>query len=87
MRLIGVLAEAAFAFFFSAAQRQLSTPARALRRRTAGLEGTVLGADGTRTALTTATVLGPLERALRSLSWAVVALAVALALVATGALR
>jgi hypothetical protein len=78
---------AVFAFFFSAAQRQLSTPARRLRRRTAAVEGTVLDADGSRTALTTPVVLGPLERALRSLSWAVVAMAVALALVATHTLR
>jgi hypothetical protein len=74
---------AVFAFFLSAAQRELSTPARALRRRALGVEGAVLAPDGSRTELTAATVLGPLERALRSISWAVVALAVALALVQT----
>ena len=64
----------------SAAQRALSGPARALRRRARAVEGTVLFADGSRRALDEAVLLRPLERALGSLSWATVALALALAL-------
>lgn len=73
-------AAAAFAFFLSGAQRQLSTPARTLRRRARTVEGAVTLADGTAVALHRDLLLAPLESALRSLSWAVVALAVALAL-------
>jgi hypothetical protein len=73
-------AAAVFAYFLSRAQRHLSTPARALRRRTRAVHGTLVHADGTTTALDRAHLLVPLERALRSLTWATVALAVALAL-------
>ena len=71
---------AAFGFVSATAQRQLSTPARAIRRRSVSVEGTVQGVDGTTTELTARTILGPLEAALRSLSWAMVAIAIALAL-------
>jgi hypothetical protein len=71
---------AGFGFLSATAQRQLSTPARAIRRRSVAVEGSVHGVDGTVSELTAATILGPLEAALRSLSWALVALAVALAL-------
>ncbi len=69
---------AAFAGLLSQAQRQLSTPARVVRRRTSYVEGELLGIDGTTTPLDATTILRPLESALRSLTWAVVALAVAL---------
>ena len=61
------------------AQRSLSTPARALRRHVQRVEGSVVFDDDTVRELDQATLLAPLERALRSLSWAVVALGAALA--------
>ena len=63
----------------SLAQRSLSTPARALRRRVQSLDGTVTMHDGSGSELNVAMLLAPLERALSSLSWAMVALALALA--------
>ena len=63
----------------SLAQRSLSTPARALRRRVQRLDGTVTMHDGSGSELNVAMLLAPLERALSSLSWAMVALALALA--------
>jgi hypothetical protein len=63
---------------FSLAQRYLSTPARALRRRVAHVEGHVRMNDGQVHDLTEPMLLQPLERALKSLSWAMVALALAL---------
>ena len=71
---------AAFAFCIAAAQRTLSTPARALRRRTSRVEGVIVREDGTREPLTAASMLAPLEAALKWLSWSMVALAVALAI-------
>ncbi len=78
---IGVAAvlAAGFAFACSSAQRHLSTPARALRRRATAVSGTVTYRDGTTQALDAAALRFPLERALRSLAWAMTALAVALA--------
>jgi hypothetical protein len=75
-----VVAGAAAAFAISYAQRALSTPARALRRRVDEVEGTVRFRDGTETALDRTALLRPLERALHAMSWGMVALAVALAL-------
>jgi len=63
---------------FSLAQRSLSTPARALRRRVAQVDGRVMMNDGSVLELREAVLLNPLERALKSLSWAMVALALAL---------
>lgn len=63
----------------SFAQRTLSTPARALRRRVVSVDGTVALADGTHVSVDRELLLAPLERALRSLSWAVVLLALGLA--------
>jgi hypothetical protein len=63
---------------FSLAQRSLSTPARALRRRVARLDGHVTMDDGSVHELNAPVLLAPLERALSSLSWATVALAIAL---------
>jgi hypothetical protein len=68
------------AFALSWAQRALSTPARTVRRRVRAVEGTVTMTDGSTRALDSRTLLAPLERALRALSWGVVTLAAALAL-------
>jgi hypothetical protein len=69
---------AAAAFGISLAQRSLSTPARTLRRRVALVNGGVTMHDGTVHELNVPALLRPLERALSALSWAMVALAVAL---------
>jgi F0F1-type ATP synthase membrane subunit c/vacuolar-type H+-ATPase subunit K len=61
----------------SYAQRRLSTPARELRSRTAEVSGTVTRADGHVEPLDRATLLTPLEGALRALSWAVPVVALA----------
>jgi hypothetical protein len=71
---------AAAAMALSAAQRHLSTPARMLRRRTAAVSGSITSYSGEVTTLDAASLLAPLERALRSLSWGVVLLAAALAI-------
>jgi hypothetical protein len=70
---------AAGAFALSAAQRALSTPARFVRRRAVRVEGSITLSDGSSTPVTPATLLGPLERALRSTAWAVVLIAASLA--------
>jgi hypothetical protein len=69
---------AGWAYGLSHTQRVLSTEARHLRRRVAGLEGRFTLADGTTVTLTRAGLLRPLERALRALSWSSVALGLAL---------
>lgn len=63
------------AFALSCAQRSLSTPARLLRRRAEEVNGRVRMRDGGWLEIDTATLLEPLERALRALSYAVPALA------------
>jgi hypothetical protein len=78
LRVAGVLG-ALGAVALSAAQRSLSTPARTLRRRVAGVGGTVTFEDGSVRPLGTHTLLAPLERALRAMSWGVVVLAAAMA--------
>ena len=75
---IGAVAAAAGAFALSLGQRSLSTPARLLRRRSRSVTGNVTLNDGTAVQLDEATLLRPLERALRAFSWGVVALAVGL---------
>ena len=80
----GSLLAAAAAFGFSAAQRSLSTPARLLRRRTAAVTGTITLANGEVLDVDSQLLLRPLERALRALSWSIVALAAALALLRLG---
>lgn len=77
--LVGAVA----AFAFSYAQRCLSSPARMVRRRVGHVEGTVRMVDGSVRTVDRALLLTPLERALRALSWAMVALAVALLLART----
>ena len=67
------------AFALSAAQRALSTPARMLRRRTSAVAGSLTLADGGTVPLDRAALLAPLERGLRTLSWAVVLLATGMA--------
>jgi len=62
----------------SLAQRALSTPARSLRRRVARVEGRLTLEDGRVEDLSEAMLRAPLERALRALSWSMVALATAL---------
>lgn len=72
---------AAFAAYaLSLAQRTLSTPARRIRRSTDRVEGSMVMVDGTVEPVNEATLLRPLEGALRALSFFVVALAVALLL-------
>jgi hypothetical protein len=70
---------AAAAVCLSLAQRALSTPARALRRRSERVEGAITMHDASVLPVTTQLLLGPLEHALMMLSWAMVALALALA--------
>ena len=78
-----VLAAAA-AFALSAAQRQLSTPARLIRRRTRAVEGHITLANGDIATIDRRTLLAPLERALHAMSWAVVLLAASLAVARFG---
>jgi hypothetical protein len=78
-RLDGVaLAGAAFAFALSRAQRLLSTPVRDVRRRVLRVDGSIERRDGTSEAVTAELLLRGKEAALRALTLAVVALAVAL---------
>jgi hypothetical protein len=78
---IGAIVVAAAAGALSYGQRALSTPARLLRRRTASVEGVVRLDDGSLIELDESVLLHPLELALRSFSWAVVALGSGLVLV------
>lgn len=70
---------AAAAVGLSLAQRSLSTPARALRRRVVRVDGRVIMHDGTVQDLNERMLLEPLEHALQALSWAMITLALALA--------
>ncbi|HUI49019.1 MAG TPA: hypothetical protein VL119_10005 [Acidimicrobiia bacterium] len=74
------VAAALAAFAFSLAQRSLSTPARFVRRRTLAVEGSVTTTDGAVLVFGEREFLAPMERALRCLSAAMVALASALLL-------
>jgi hypothetical protein len=67
------------AFALSAAQRQLSTPARNIRRRAQRVEGSIIFGDGRTVPITADALLQPLERALRAASWSIILLAAALA--------
>jgi hypothetical protein len=75
------IALAGAAALLSAAQRSLSTWARTLRRRTASVSGVLTTLDGSVVELDRATLLAPVERALRLLPPAMVLLAGAFALV------
>ena len=68
------------AFALSYAQRSLSSPARLIRRRATSISGEVALDDGTTREINERTMLAPLERALRALSWSTIAFATALAL-------
>jgi asparagine N-glycosylation enzyme membrane subunit Stt3 len=59
-------------------QQILSTPARDLRRRVTSIEGTFTRVDGSRENISKESLLRPFERALKTLCWMGVALAVAL---------
>jgi hypothetical protein len=74
------LLAAVAASMLSLAQRRLSTPARMLRRRAHEVEGSVMLDDGSSIALDRKTLLGPLEQALRTMSWSIVLFATAFAL-------
>jgi hypothetical protein len=63
----------------SYAQRALSTPARLLRRRTTALHGEWATSDGVVRPVDRALLLRPLETALRTMAWGMVALAAGLA--------
>ncbi|MGI8521826.1 MAG: hypothetical protein ACR2K3_00740 [Nocardioides sp.] len=78
--LAGLVVATAAAVATTLAQRFLSTPARSLRRRTREVAGTVITVDGEALPLDRTSLLAPLERTLRALSWGVplVALAVLL---------
>ena len=81
---IAAVAAGVLCFLLSRAQRELSTPARALRRKTSEVTGTIVHADGSIDEIDQAALLAPLEGALRALSWAAVSLAVTLALARLG---
>lgn len=68
----------AFAALISHTQRQLSGPARDIRRRTDTIEGSQVLNDGTVLPLSATSLLRPLEGALRTLCWAPTILALAL---------
>jgi hypothetical protein len=72
------VAAAAGAYWLSAAQRALSTPARTLRRRVTAVDGTIAYRDGTTAPLTASVVLAPIEKALKAMACGVIALALAL---------
>ena len=76
----GVLVSAG-CFGLAAVQRRLSTPVRRLRRRTVSVTGEQLLDDGTVIPLGVAEIAGPLDGALRGLSWAVVVLAIGLVVI------
>jgi hypothetical protein len=69
---------AIFALLSSLAQRKLSTQVRKVRRRVDSVTGSLRMADGTREEITTDTLIGSPEAALRLLAAAMVSLAAAL---------
>lgn len=74
----GALGLALAATGLSYAQRQLSSPARALRRRVSDIRGTATMLDGTQHPVDRETLLSPLEASLKTLSITVPVLAVAM---------
>jgi hypothetical protein len=79
---IGALIAALGAFGLSVAQRTLSTPARWLRRSVREVSATVTLVGGENAELSASDLLRPLEAALKTISWATVAIAAALVLAA-----
>ena len=76
---IGAIVVAGAAYALSFGQRALSTPARLVRRQTQSVIGTMTFEDGSQTSVDEATLLHPLELALRAFSWGVVLLGLGLA--------
>jgi hypothetical protein len=68
-------------FGLTTVQRRLSTPVRRLRRKTVSVSGEQRLEDGTVIPLTPSEIAGPLDGALRGLSWAVVVLAIGLVVI------
>ena len=81
---LGALGLALAAAGLSYAQRRLSTPARSIRRRTSSVDGAITAVDGTQRPLDRATLLAPLEAALKALSISMPILAVSLLLAHAG---
>jgi hypothetical protein len=77
---IAPLIAAAAALFLSLAQRQLSTPARLMRRRVTSVVGRMALRDGEIISIDQQRLLAPLEGALRAMSWGVVLTAAAFAI-------
>ncbi len=77
---LAAVGAAVAAFGLSCAQRQLSTPARTLRRRAVTVEGRIAMRGGDTVRLDARVLLVPLEAALRAMAWSMVALATALAI-------
>jgi hypothetical protein len=75
---VEALLAAVFAGFLSLAQRHLSTQVRTVRRRLAGVSGTLELVDGSRQQVTAATLARAPEAALRAMTIAVISLAAAL---------
>jgi hypothetical protein len=80
----GSVLAAGAAFGLSAAQRNLSTPARLVRRRATSVTGSITLASGDALTIDTDSMLAPLEGALRAMSWSLVLLAAALAIARLG---
>ena len=72
------------AFALSMAQRRLSTPARAIRRRATDVTGHITMENGQSIPVDRRTLLAPLETALHAMSWGVVLLAASLAVARLG---
>jgi len=72
------LLAAAFAGFFSLAQRRLSTQVRTVRRRVVAVSGTLELAGGEQQAVSAETLTAAPEAALRAMTLAVVSLAICL---------
>jgi hypothetical protein len=70
---------AAGACALSLAQRALSTQARTIRRKVTSVQGVLTLVDGTTRPVHETFLLAPVERALRALSWGLIALAAAMA--------
>ena len=68
-------------FGLTTVQRRLSTPVRRLRRKTVSVSGEQRLDDGSVIELTRGEIAGPLDGALRGLSWAVVVLATGLVVI------
>ena len=65
-------------------KRNLSTPARLLRRRTRHVRGMIVLVDGSTQPLDEHVLLQPLEEGLRALSWGIVALALGVTMARLG---